>query len=109
MLQRGGHQEAAAGQRREAAGDAPGAAEEGAGGNGYAGPYGSAGSKTGAKDKGLSTPPEKIQQTEAPPVQTSPLLDDLRGLLARRDDLAQELAKIDVQLDEMRRMLNVKG
>ena len=65
MLQRGGHQEAAAGQRREAAGDAPGAAEEGAGGNGYAGPYGSAGSKTGAKDKGLSTPPEKDQTIKA--------------------------------------------
>ena len=42
-------------------------------------------------------------------MQTSPLLDELRSLLAHRDDLAQELAKIDVQLDEMRRILNVKG
>ena len=42
-------------------------------------------------------------------MQSSPLLDDLRGLLARRDELAQELAKIDAQLDEMRRLLERTG
>ena len=42
-------------------------------------------------------------------MQTSPLLSGLRGLLARRDDLAKDLAKIDAQLDEMRRLLELKG
>lgn len=42
-------------------------------------------------------------------MQTSPLLSGLRGLLTHRDELAQELAKIDAQLDEMRRLLELKG
>ena len=37
------------------------------------------------------------------------LLSGLRGLLTHRDELAQELAKIDAQLDEMRRLLELKG
>ena len=63
--------------------------------------------KPARKTKASPPPPEKIQQTEAPPVQTSPLLSGLRGLLTHRDELAQELAKIDAQLDEMRRLLEL--
>ena len=62
-----------------------------------------------ARKTKASPPPDNIQQTEAPPVQTSPLLSGVRGLLTHRDELAQELAKIDAQLDEMRRLLELKG
>ena len=50
-------------------------------------------------------PPEPEPAAPQPP----PLLDGVRVLVDRRIALAAELGEIDAQLDEIRRLLNMKG